>query len=179
MQMPFKLSLLLMIVLLASACSPRTYQPQEYSLRDKLIRDFEVSGEIFVSDINMQENPKVIYDRLIKFESSYQDIAHVMAGQLSKEIKENSTVDGDVNKHLYIQLDRFYIEPGDNSVDFHMDFTILGERGFEKQFAFESNGEELPGSNIEQAFDNAIALAVKKVLYNADILRHLARTDLK
>ena len=169
---------LVIATLLISACS-KTYQPQEYSLRDKLIRDFEVSGDITVTAINMRENPKVIYDQIIQFRSSYQDIAQVMAQQLSREIKQNSTIDGDVNKQLYIQLDHFFIEPGDNAVDFFIDFTVIGERGFEKQFALNSSTEELVKQDIEQAFDNAIAMGVKKILFNADVLQYMARIDLK
>ncbi|NRB37541.1 MAG: hypothetical protein HRU20_03630 [Pseudomonadales bacterium] len=179
--MPTSFFNLLSITLLCllSACSAKTYQPQEYSLRDKLIRDFEVSGTISITAINMQENPRVIYANLLTFESSYQDIAHVMAQQLEKEIIENSTVDGDLDKQLYLQLDNFYIEPGNKTVTFHIDFTLLGERGFEKHFVFSSAGEELKQSGIEVAFDNSIALAVKRVLYNADTLQYLARKNLK
>lgn len=168
------LSLLLLV-----SCGTKTYEPQEFSLRDKSIRDFEVSGEIEVSSINMQENPKVIYKNLTKFESSYRDISNLMAAQIAKEIRENSTVDGNADKKLYIQLDRFYIEPGTAAINFHMDFTLLGERGFEKHFQFESQGERLSQKGIEVAFDNAIALSVKKVLYNGETLRYLAAKDLK
>ena len=100
-------TLCVLALLSVSACSSKTYKPEEHSIYDKHVRDFEVSGNINVTSINMKENPQVIYKRFSTVESSYQEIASLMAMQLEKEIKENSTIDGESDKNLYIQLDRF------------------------------------------------------------------------
>ncbi|NRB37855.1 MAG: hypothetical protein HRU20_05215 [Pseudomonadales bacterium] len=165
-------------IALLGGCSTKTYQPQEHSIIDRDVRDFEVSGNIKVSSINMQQNPQVIYENFGKFESSYQEIASLMAAQLEKEIKENSTIDGDRDKDLYIQLDNFYMTPGASTADFHMDFTVIGERGFEKQFQFQESGSQFSGLGLEQSFNSAIAMSVKKILRDGRTLQYMASNSI-
>lgn len=166
-------------ILSMTACSSKIYKPEEFSIYDKQVRDFEVSGNINVTSINMVENPKVIYKRFSTVESSYQEIASLMASQLEKEIKENSTVDGESDKTLYIQLDQFYLEPGVSDRDFHIDFTVIGERGFEKQFSFSESSRDLTDDGLEQSFNNAIAMSVQKILRDGRTLQYMASNSLR
>ena len=172
-------TLCVLALLSISACSSKTYKPEEHSIYDKHVRDFEVSGKINVTSINMKENPQVIYKRFSTVESSYQEIASLMAMQLEKEIKENSTIDGESDKNLYIQLDRFYFEPGAAEKDFHIDFTLIGERGFEKQFRLSESSRELSSGGLEKSFNNAIAMSVKKILRDGRTLQYMASNSIR
>lgn len=169
----------LFIICMISACSAKTYEPQEYSIRDKEIRDFEVSGRVTVKSINMQESPEIIYKNFSTFKSSFQNISSSMAKQLEKEIKENSSIDGNLDKQLFIQLNNFYVQPIDRLIEFNVDFTLIGERGFEKHFKYNGHSENTSTFTIEDSFNQAIAQSVRKVLRNGETLRYLANTNLK
>ncbi len=161
----------------AIAGCTKTYQPEDVSIYDKHVRDFVVSGDVAVSSVNLEEPPKVIWDKLVTFETTYTDIATSLASQLQREINENSTVDGDLNKNVYVQVDKFFLEPYEDDLKVHMDFTLIGDRGFEKHFAFSGQPTERSKDGITRSFDKAIALSVEKILKNSDVLRYLESTD--
>ncbi|CAA0078769.1 Uncharacterised protein [BD1-7 clade bacterium] len=166
----------LLLATTLSACT-KTYQPEDVSIYDKHVRDFVVSGDVAVSSVNLDEPPAVIWDNLVTFKTSYTDIANSIAKQLNREIDENSTVDGNLNKNVFIQVDNFYLEPHQQDLKIHMNFTVIGDRGFEKHFAFEGQPTEKSGEGITRSFDNAIAYSVEKILKNSAVLNYLANTE--
>ncbi len=166
--------------IVVSACGTQQYHPQEHSIRDKYVRDFEVSGDIYVNSTNILENPEVIYKGLTTtFKTSYLDIANVMAKQLEKEIDENSTIDGELDKYLYIQLDDFYLDTKTEGIQTTLNITILGERGFEKQFKIKTDYSQIDVGDTQASFNNAIAFAVQRMLKSPELLQHLAIKELR
>lgn len=161
------------VILLLAGCSTSFYSPQNYSIYDRNLADFTTSGEVSVISVNEAEPPIVITSNGTKYEAELAALSEKIAQQVSREIHENSTIDGNTAKSLYIQLENAQFSRSQQNMQLQIQLLLTGDRGFLHTMNLDHLKVKLKGQPTERAFDELLALSVKAILTDSYVLRYL------
>ena len=87
-----KLTAIITVIIFIQACGTTAYIPTEYPLRDGLIPNIKVSGEVSVKNVQPSKEPTIVYSYMgTKLSSDLNSITETMVQQTIKELSKNST----------------------------------------------------------------------------------------
>ncbi|NVJ66472.1 MAG: hypothetical protein HWE16_08275 [Gammaproteobacteria bacterium] len=167
-----KILVVIFSVFALQACGTFKFQPQEYPLRDGLIPQMKVVGNVKVSNVQESKEPTIVYSYGgSKLESNYFDITEVMVNQARKELIKNGEI---------------IASPLDKSIDLKVNFLESQYKVFhwksEIRFTVTlGNGDSFDmvtnhGSGVlQQDLNGCIAEAVMNLFKNQRVRDYLAQ----
>jgi len=104
--MKIHIALLIPLTLAFTGCGTTPYTPQEYTLRDGLIKPVSLAGPLSINNAQSSSVEAIVYSYMgTKLGSNYKDITQLMVDQAKKEAGKNfKQVSADKQKTIDIKV---------------------------------------------------------------------------
>lgn len=88
--MKIHIALIIPLLLAFTGCGTTPYAPQEYALRDGLIKPISISGTLSINNTQSDTSEAIVYSYMgTNLGSNYKDITQLMVDQAKREVTKN------------------------------------------------------------------------------------------